>query len=514
MRKTILKITIVLLVIIILPIGFFLVNELSKLSQDEQMVERVFNKQLESILYSVNQYSENVISYWASNLDLPIDCNGQAMDGIANNILANNPSILQIGFIQINSNKPLAIYNKHAEILNNYIGPKGIEVNRLIEFIKNGYQKIENLSIDDTTVLYFVMKNQPENVLCYITLDPERFIQQSLGPEIQQVSQELFYISVSDSLGGNVIYATEGNISDSLDVQQTALWYFPQYTMGIRLLSQTLDELVSERGQKSRNLLWGIVFIVFIGAIFVIRNIRKEFHLAELKSDFVANVSHEIRTPLALITMYAETLKLKRIKNEEKQDKYLSTIYSESLKLANIVNRILNFSKIEKKKTIFNFEPLPVNELINEIFDSYKAHFETNNVSVEYSPLKTDVYINGDSGGITEALINLFDNAVKYGKASNKKVTLRSKIQKKSVIIEVEDNGIGISSKDRNLIFEKFFRVSKGDLANNIQGSGLGLNIVKQIMKSHNGSVSVKSKPGEGSCFCLKFPIIKNNNHG
>lgn len=514
MRKTILKISIVLLVIIFLPIGFFLVNELSTLSQDEQMVERVFNKQLESILFSVNQYSENVISYWASNLDLPIACNSDAMEGVANNILENNPSIEQIGFIQIAGNENLAIYGQSPGIPRDLITSDSVKLNRLIGFLENDYQKIEILSLDKKTVLYFVMKNQAANVLCFIIINSENFIQQSLGPEIQQVSQELFYISVSDSISGNIIIATEGTSLDPLEVRETPLWYFPGYIIGIRLLSGTLNELVSERGQKGRNILWGLVIVVLIGAVFVIWNIRKEIRLAELKSDFVSNVSHEIRTPLALIAMYAETLKLKRINKPEKQEEYLETIYSESVKLSNIVNRILNFSKIENRKKIFDLEPLLVNDLIHAVLNSYKPHFEANKVAVIYSPIENNIYIKANQEGVSEALINLFDNAVKYGKESGKKVNLRCRVQKKNVIIEVEDNGPGISAKDRNHIFDKFYRVTKGNLANNVKGSGLGLNIVKQIMKTHGGSVSVKSKIGEGSCFRLKFLTAKNKNNG
>ncbi|MBN1821784.1 MAG: HAMP domain-containing histidine kinase [Prolixibacteraceae bacterium] len=509
MRKTILKITVVLLVIIFLPIGFFLVNDLTKLNQDEQMVEQVYNKQLASILTAVNQHSENIISYWASSLDLPVDCNSEAMKGIAGNLLINNPSIRQIGFTLINSEKPLAVYSRNNEKGSTVQVPKGEDINQLIEFIRDDYQKIEVLKHDDLTVLYFVMKNQQQATLCFINVVTEQFILQSLGPEIQQVSQDMFYIAVSDSVSKQVIFATENSATDTNDLQQTSLWYFPGYQIGIRLLSRTIDELVKERSKKGRYILWGLVIVVVFGAVFVIWNIRKEIILAELKSGFVSNVSHEIRTPLALIAMYAETLRLKRLKKLEKQDEYLEVIHSESEKLANMVNRILNFSKIEKGKRIFNTQNIPLLEFIPNVMDSYKPYFEENKVDVTCNMPEEEIFINADREAISEVFFNLFDNAVKYGKETGKRVEVRCLKHKKNIVIEVEDNGIGISGKDRKYIFDKFYRARKGDLANRVKGSGLGLNIVRQVMKGHGGDVSVKSKLNEGSCFRLKFPMNK-----
>ena len=511
MRGTILKISIVLLVIIFLPIGFFLVNEFTKLSQDEQMVEDVFNEQLESILYSVNQNSENIISYWVSNLDLPIACGDDAMKSVANNILVNNPTIESIHFLEVNSKTNLATYgdfpaNNYTKVLED---EKKLEA--LVDFLSKDYQKIETQSFGEITGIYFLMKNQAENVLCFINVRSEEFIQQALGPQIQQVSQDLFFISVRDTISGNIVFEAMGNSEDNLELLEVPMWYFPSYKIGIRLLSSTIEELVAKRGQKGRSILWFLVLTVIIGAAFVIWNIRKEIRLAELKSGFVSNVSHEIRTPLALISMYAESLKFKRVK-PEKEDKYMDTIYSESLKLSEIVNRVLNFSKIENNKKVYDIKPHLASRLIESTIESYMPHIEENKVKITYD-LPKDIYIDADKVAVSEALINLFDNAIKYGKPEGKKINVRCYAEKENVFIEVEDNGIGISGKDKKYIFDKFFRVSKGDRANKVKGSGLGLNIVKQIMKNHHGSVEVKSKLGEGSTFRLKFVRTKNNKN-
>lgn len=508
MRKTVVKISVVLVVIIFLPIGFFLVNELTKLSQNEQMVENVFNKQLESILFSINQYSENVISYWINNLDLPLDCESVTMEGVATNMLSNNPSIQQISFMDIETERNKVSFGRDSTLSFKTLNSEENIINRLVENLKKDYQKIETRSLNEETILFFVMKNQNANVLCVISVHTESFIQ-GLGSQIQQVSQELFYISVQDTVSGNIVFATEGSTDENLELQEVSMWYLPTYKIGIRLLSSTIKELVLERGQKGRYILWSLVIVVLIGAVFVLGTIRKEVRLAELKSGFVSNVSHEIRTPLALISIYAESLKLKRVK-PEKQDKYLDTIYSESVKLSEIVNRVLNFSKIENNKKVFDIKPYSVNELIVHTLDSYAPHFEENEVEIFYVPMEKEVHINADKVAVSEAITNLFDNAIKYGKPEDKRISIRSIIQNDSVIVEIEDNGIGISTKDKKHIFDKFYRVSKGDRANKVKGSGLGLNIVKQIMKNHGGNITVKSKLGEGSIFRLKFVSTKN----
>jgi len=248
---------------------------------------------------------------------------------------------------------------------------------------------------------------------------------------------------------------------------------------------------------------------VILGLLFLIISIRKEIILAEMKSEFVSNVSHEIRTPLALISMYAETLLLKRFKTPEKEKEYLNVIHNESNRLSEMVNRILTFSKMEKMKRLYHFSEVDINELVDEVIYTFGPHLKTMNVECVKN-IECDIpSMQADREAITECLVNLIDNAIKYGRASEKKIWIKTRRHENSIIIDVEDNGIGIAKKYLPFIFDKFYRVTKGNLAHQAKGTGIGLNIVKQIMDTHNGKVIVKSKPGEGSCFSLKFPINK-----
>jgi two-component system phosphate regulon sensor histidine kinase PhoR len=245
--------------------------------------------------------------------------------------------------------------------------------------------------------------------------------------------------------------------------------------------------------------------ILLLAAWFVYRSIRQAVRLAQLKSEFVSNVSHEIRTPLAIINMYSETLEMDRIKDEQKKKEYYRVINTETNRLSGIVNKILSFSKIESGKRDFKFEEVDLNSVVDQIIHNYQHHFKNKGFTCNYNPAEALDVITADREAITDALINLIDNAIKYSD-SGKQIDISTGMDSENVFVEVKDYGIGINTKDQKLVFDKFFRVTSGDLAFKAKGSGIGLSIVKHIMEAHNGSVGLKSKPGEGSTFTLYFP--------
>jgi two-component system phosphate regulon sensor histidine kinase PhoR len=133
-----------------------------------------------------------------------------------------------------------------------------------------------------------------------VIINPDTYIDQNLRAQIQQISQELFYIQIKQKESGRIVFYTGERAEPNDSLQSADMWYVPGYELGIRLKSKTLTDLASERTQRDNYLLLGIGILVILGFLFVIFNIRKEIKLAELKSEFVSNVSHEIRTPLAL----------------------------------------------------------------------------------------------------------------------------------------------------------------------------------------------------------------------
>ncbi|MDP2037602.1 MAG: HAMP domain-containing sensor histidine kinase, partial [Ignavibacteria bacterium] len=241
---------------------------------------------------------------------------------------------------------------------------------------------------------------------------------------------------------------------------------------------------------------------------FGFNSIKKEIELAQIKNDFVSNVSHELRTPLALINMFAETLSLGRVKTEEKKVEYYGIIQQETERLSKIVNKILNFAKIEAGKWKYNFAKVDLNEILIKIYDVYKFHLSSNGFEFALNAGDKELKVLADAEAVSEAVINLIDNAVKYS-GDIKKVLVKTGIEGRKAFVEVEDSGLGISQEDQKKIFEKFFRVSTKEI-HNAKGTGLGLTLVKHIVDANHGEISLKSELGKGSCFRLTFPLLES----
>jgi len=206
--------------------------------------------------------------------------------------------------------------------------------------------------------------------------------------------------------------------------------------------------------------------------------------------------------------MYSETLEMGRVKDEERKKEYYSIINTESNRLAAMVNKILNFSKIESGKREYKFEETDLNNVVGNIIETYHHHFRRKEFVCNYSPTDNLPSIDADAEAITDAIINLIDNAIKYS-SDNKKIDILTGRVGNSVYVEVRDYGVGIDQKYQKMVFDKFYRVTDGNLAHMAKGSGIGLSIVDHIMNAHNGSISLISKIGEGSRFILYFPAKK-----
>jgi signal transduction histidine kinase len=250
----------------------------------------------------------------------------------------------------------------------------------------------------------------------------------------------------------------------------------------------------------------GALSVLMIGGIFLTyRNISREMNLARLKSDFVANVSHELRTPLALIRLYAETLELGRINAKEKYHEYFRIIREESERLTALINNILDFSRIEAGRKEYEFKETDLSQLVRSTLDSYRFQIEQHGFTFEENISSDIPPVNVDREAIARSLLNLVNNALKYSK-DKKFIGVNLYRANGSVKLEVQDHGIGIPPSEQEKIFEKFYRC--GDpLVNNIKGSGLGLSLVRHIVRAHGGDVQVESTPNKGSKFTIALPL-------
>jgi signal transduction histidine kinase len=276
--------------------------------------------------------------------------------------------------------------------------------------------------------------------------------------------------------------------------------------LGIGFHGTTIADLSRRFARRQFLILGALSLLMGAGIVLMYRNVSRELALAKLKSDFVSNVSHELRTPLALIRLYAETLELGRISNRGKHQEYYEIIRKESERLTSLINNILDFSRIEAGKKEYSFRETDVADLVRSTLESYRFEIEQNGFYFEQKIDSNVPLLQVDREAIARSLLNLVNNAVKYS-ANEKYLGVHLYHRNGRVNLEVVDRGIGIPAKEQPKIFEKFYRV--GDpLVHNTKGSGLGLSLVRHIVRAHGGEVRVESAPGRGSKFIITLPVL------
>ena len=241
-----------------------------------------------------------------------------------------------------------------------------------------------------------------------------------------------------------------------------------------------------------------------LGAIAVFHDITRLKRLEKIRQDFVANVSHELRTPLTTIKGYAETL-LEGALKEDVAFQFVQVINRHADRLTKIVEDLLTLSKIESREFSLKPERLSISELIDGTLDVIKEEADKKGVSISWSESTPSLFIFGDRKGLEQVLINLLDNAIKYGReGGNTKISVNEN-PNAEIQVSVQDDGIGIPKEDLPRIFERFYRVDKGR-SKELGGTGLGLSIVKHIVQAHGGNVWAESQIGKGSTFYFTLP--------
>lgn len=247
--------------------------------------------------------------------------------------------------------------------------------------------------------------------------------------------------------------------------------------------------------------------LIGVGVFLMYRDITREVVVAQLRSDFVSNVSHELRTPLTSIRMYAETLFMKRYRNEEQVQSYLETIMQESQRLSRMVGNILDFSRMESGRKTYTFDFCEPERLLQTVAGEFEPILQEQGfvLTLEVEPEVPPVH--ADREALETALANLLSNAIKYSR-DRKVIRVSVWVQENVIVFEVADRGVGVPAHEQKAIFEKFHRASNaGETAT---GTGLGLALVKGVMDAHNGLVSYQPREGGGSVFQLHFPQVSS----
>lgn len=243
--------------------------------------------------------------------------------------------------------------------------------------------------------------------------------------------------------------------------------------------------------------------LLLSGSVIIVRTVRREIEIARMKSEFVSTVSHEFRSPLTAIRQLSEMLMRGRVSTEDKRQEYYRLISNESDRLSRLVENLLDFARIEDGRKEYYFERLNTTEWLRGIAAGFRADRLCLSIPAGLP------CVLGDGVALASAVDNLLDNAVKYSPKGSP-VFLEAESRGPDVTIRVRDQGCGIPPEDQTHIFEKFYR-ARGEISQQVKGSGVGLSLVQQIVKAHGGKVGFESRFGNGSVFWVSLKAIVPN---
>ena len=248
-----------------------------------------------------------------------------------------------------------------------------------------------------------------------------------------------------------------------------------------------------------------------LGIVMVLRDVSREREIDRMKTDFISSVTHELRTPLTSIKAYITTILRDPDMPEQTKHEFLTIIDEESDLLKNLIEAILEVSRIESGAVRFSREPVDITAVIEQVLSAVRQLADSKNIQ-----LKTDIaqhlgVLQGDEGKIQSMVMNLVNNAIKFT-PENGRVTISARRQARlpdeqgqELIINVSDTGLGVPKEELPKIFNRFYRVHRP--GKQIRGTGLGLAIVKEIVNIHGGRIEVESELDRGSTFTVFLPL-------
>jgi signal transduction histidine kinase len=301
----------------------------------------------------------------------------------------------------------------------------------------------------------------------------------------------------------NVIYGGGGWYPATFVGGDTLGAVYAGLTTTVALNPAVAERLVIGGLPRSRMpLLLGLLGLTAGLVAVTLRQLRKEYELARLRSDFVSGVSHELRTPLAQIRMFTETLALERVRSPEEARRALDIVVRESERLSHLVDNVLQFSRAERGTIRLAPEPARLDLLLKDVVDSFRPLAQARQAVVRFSA-EAGISATVDPAAVRQIVLNLLDNAVKYGPAGQS-LNVALTLENGRAAISVEDQGLGIPADARELVWKPYWRLPR-ERESAVGGSGIGLAVVKDLVEGHGGSVFVDGG-AKGARFTVRFP--------
>ncbi len=325
-----------------------------------------------------------------------------------------------------------------------------------------------------------------------------------LNREINYKFQYSIYNCFNDSIVYTKVVGSSKNKSNEAEISVPPAVKWDNDNHYFSVFFPSLDfEIISQMR------FWVISSIVLIAVLiffaYVINVILRQKKLSEIKNDFINNMTHELKTPISTIALASDVLMQNGIEtNPEKLKNYARIIKDENQRLQNQVERVLQIARLEKDELEMNKQQFDLHELIELAVPTIEMNFAEKELKISVNLKATNAVLRGDEMHITNVIFNLLDNAAKYGGASPE-IDIETHQTEKGIFLSVSDKGPGIAKEQQKDIFEKFYRISTGNV-HDVKGFGLGLHYVRTIVDAHEGKIKLNSKVGEGSQFELFFP--------
>jgi len=374
---------------------------------------------------------------------------------------------------------------------------------------------VHTRTVYDTSWHMGTVLGQPEGDRRYVAYtvlrDSDGTLRTALGFEAKPAALTPLVVQATDTqkvallprpLTGGVQYDSMGSIiitdSYGVEIYRSAAQYKSPFTardtigtdMGALFAWATLRESMADKliiGGLPKSRLPLILGMLGLTAVLIgtaLFQLRRESQLTRLRTDFISGVSHELRTPLAQIRMFSETLTLGRVRSEEERRRSLAIIDQEARRLTHLVENLLHFSRSERQTTHITPEPTALAPLVQEVLDGFAPLAAARGATVAAS-IPADLVVPADPGAVRQMLLNLLDNAVKYGPAGQE-VRVGATRDNGIARLWVDDGGPGIPRADREHVWERFWRLER-DRGSSVAGSGIGLAVVRELAHLHHG---------------------------
>ena len=371
-------------------------------------------------------------------------------------------------------------------------------------------------------VVYTVVKNKTggPGIVVGVDNDPAAF-----GP-YYTMDEDKFPL-LPRPLTGGVIYDSLGSAivtdADGIELYRSPVQYEPTFAahdtveaiMGgmpvqVALRPDMAPKLIiggMPRDQRPR--LFALLALTAGLVVIALIQLRREHELSRLRADFVSGVSHELRTPLAQIRMFSETLLLGRVRSDDERVRSLEIIDQEARRLTHLVENLLHFSRSERRLTRLAPAPAPLARLVSEAAEAFAPLAAARGVFLR-TALADGIVAPVDADALRQMLLNLLDNAVKYG-PPGQTVTLGLAVADRRARISVDDQGSGVPAADRERVWDRFWRLER-DRGSAVAGTGIGLSVVRELVALHGGRAWVEDAPasdsrGRGCRFVIELPL-------